>query len=573
MKFFTQKKIPRANPGKAPRSWRFWSLALALAFSLATQSLSARAEESDDSSDEDAPAAVEAPKPQPKRKRRLKDPYKRSQLTRDESEGKADKRPLLLSTGEDKAVDLTFEANAGANGIAIGNPAVVATTLVKVGDKRQIVFKPLKAGETTVTVRDADGTLRLIFKVVVTPSNILRRAGEMRELLRDIEGIDVKIVGQKIIIDGEVLVPSDYGRLLSVITDKAYSDVVMNLTTLSPLAMQVLAKRIQEDVNSFAPNVRTRVVNGVIFLEGAVDNKDAADRAIQIARVYLPEVKPGNPIASRDPSAQSLAVGRQLVQTFIVINPPPPKKQERLVRVTVNFVELAKDYNKVFGFKWQPGFGTANGGEPQVNIGGNNTSGPSLSATISNLFPKLQSAQQAGYARILKTGTVIVRSGQPAELNEQTEFPFTIIGANGQPQAASKGVGLKVAVTPLILGQSEDIQLDLDLNQVNLTGRAPASGTAPIVANHNVKTKIYVKSTESAAVAGVMSSDIGTDFNKDDPQQGSFAGNTDALFTLLHSKAYRKKRSQFVIFVTPQIVENASEGTEDLKKNFRVRVK
>ena len=28
-----------------------------------------------------------------------------------------------------------------------------------------------------------------------------------------------------------------------------------------------------------------------------------------------------------------------------------------------------------------------------------------------------------------------------------------------------------------------------------------------------------------------------------------------------------------LIFVTPQIVENASDGTDDLKRNFRVKVK
>ena len=64
---------------------------------------------------------------------------------------------------------------------------------------------------------------------------------------------------------------------------------------------------------------------------------------------------------------------------------------------------------------------------------------------------------------------------------------------------------------------------------------------------------------------------MGTEFNKDDPQPGAFAAGTDPLFTLMHSKNYHKKKSQFVIFVTPQIIENASEGTDDLKKNFRVK--
>lgn len=499
-----------------------------------------------------------------------KSKYKRSKLTNDESESVADKRRLLLTTGEDKAVDLDFEANAGANGITIGNPQIVATTLVKIGDKRQIVFKPLKAGETTVTVRDADGPIRLIFDVRVTGSNLLRSAGEIRGLIKDVEGIDIRVVGQKIVIDGEVLVPSDYGRLISVISDKTYSDLVMNLTTLSPMAMQVLAKRIQEDVNNFAPNVKTRVVNGMVFLEGTTDNIDQAKRAYELAKLYLPDMKPGNPL-EKDPTVQRIQ-GRELVKTFIVINPPPSKKQEKLVRVTVHFVELSKDYNKVFGFKWEPGF-TA---DPQISIGTNGNGaagagGASFSATISSLLPKLQTAQAAGYARVLKTGTVVVRSGQPANIEESTDFSFMSAGPTGQPVATTKTVGFTVSVTPQILGQSEDIQMQLKLSQQNLVGRAPAAGGPPITATHKMDTSLYVKSNESAAVGGVISSDVGTDFNKDDPKSGSFQQGTDPLFTLLRSKAYRKKKSQFVIFVTPQIVENASDGTEDLKRNFRVK--
>jgi len=501
--------------------------------------------------------------------------YQKSRLTNDESEAVSDKRHLLLTTGEDKAVDLDFEANAGANGISIGNPQLVATTLVKVGEKRQIVFKPLKAGETTVTVRDADGTIRLIFTVRVTGSNLLRIASELRDLLRDIEGIDIRIVGSKVIAEGEVLVPADYGRLLTVIQDKNYQDFVLNLTSLSPLAMQVLAKRIQEDINTFAPNVKTRVVNGVIFLEGTVDNATQAERSARVAALYLPEMRPGS-LLEKDPTAQRVQ-NRKLIENFIVINPAPPRKQERLVRITVHFVELTKEYNKVFGFKWEPGF-TA---DPQISVGTNQAgttgtgtaNGASFSGTISSLLPKLQSAQDAGYARVLKTGTLIVRSGQPAKLIEQTEYTYAQLGTNGQAQSQKTPVGLSVAVTPAILGQSEDIQLDLDMDQTDLVGRAPATNSPPVTATHKVTTKIYVKSNESAAVAGVTSGTVGTDFNKDDPASGSLAQGTDPLFTLLHSKAYRKQKSQFVIFVTPQIVDNASDGTDDLKKNFRVKVK
>jgi pilus assembly protein CpaC len=87
-----------------------------------------------------------------------------------------------------------------------------------------------------------------------------------------------------------------------------------------------------------------------------------------------------------------------------------------------------------------------------------------------------------------------------------------------------------------------------------------------------VKTKIFVKNGESAAVVGVNSGEVVTQFNKDDPSPGSFAEGTEPLFNLNRSKQYAKKKSQFVIFVTPQIIENAHDGTEDLKKSFRVKV-
>lgn len=510
------------------------------------------------------PAFAEGETPAPKKK------FQKSRLTTDETEATADRRKMLLTTGEDRAVDLEFDPNA--SGIAVGNPQVVATTLVKIGDKRQIVFKPLKAGETTVSIRDQQGDIKLIFTVRVTGSNLLRVAGEVRNLLRDIEGLDIRVVGPKVVVEGEVLVPADYGRLLTVIQDKAYADLVLNLTTLSPLAMQVLAKRIQDDINTFAANVKTRVVNGLIFLEGTVDNKDQADRSLKVASLYLPELRPGNPL-ERDSAVQRLSQPRSLVQSFIVINPPPGKKQEKLVRITIHFVELSKDYNRLFGFKWQPGFSV----DPSISVGQTGSgamgsSGLSLSGTISSLLPKLQSAQKAGFARVLKTGTVVVRSGQVAKLNEQQQFPFMVQGANGQVTAAQKDVGLALAVTPVILGQSEDIQMDLHLKQSNVVGRTP-TGQAPRTSNHEVETKLYVKSRESAAVAGVMSSDIGTDFNKDDPNPGAFDGGNQQLFNLMRTKSYRKQKSQFVIFVTPEIVENASDGTEDLKKNFRVKVK
>lgn len=112
--------------------------------------------------------------------------------------------------------------------------------------------------------------------------------------------------------------------------------------------------------------------------------------------------------------------------------------------------------------------------------------------------------------------------------------------------------------------------MSIKLTQTEFLGKSSA-GAAAMTSNHAISTVVYIRSGESAAIAGINSSDTGTDFNKDDPAPGNFAQGTSPLFSLLRSKNYRKKKSQFVIFVTPQLIESASDGSEDLKRNFRIR--
>jgi pilus assembly protein CpaC len=310
--------------------------------------------------------------------------YGSSRLTNDHSEISADKRQLLLSKGENKPVDIDFDV-PNINGIVVGNPKVLTYDLVKIGDKRQIMFKPLDKGDSNVTVRDGSGEIRVIFQVHIADSDLLRLAGELRELLRDVEGIDIRVVGSKVVIDGDVITPADFGRVSAVLSDGAYGSNVLNLVQLSNKALVALAKRIQDDIRVFASNVTARVVNGVIFLEGTVDNIDQSRRAMQIADTYLPSPRPNSLIENiRDVQLRQ----RSPVLNFMVVNAPPPKKQEKLVRVTFHFVELSKDYDKLFAFQWSPGFTS----DPQVSVGTGATGavaaqGTSFTGTLSSLFP------------------------------------------------------------------------------------------------------------------------------------------------------------------------------------------
>jgi pilus assembly protein CpaC len=77
-----------------------------------------------------------------------------------------------------------------------------------------------------------------------------------------------------------------------------------------------------------------------------------------------------------------------------------------------------------------------------------------------------------------------------------------------------------------------------------------------------------VKSKESAVIGGIVINKSSTDYDKIAPDE---VEDASPLFNFIRSKAFANSKSQFVVFVTPEIVESASTGTEDIKRKFRRR--
>ena len=241
-----------------------------------------------------------------------------------------------------------------------------------------------------------------------------------------------------------------------------------------------------------------------------------------------------------------------------------------MLRVTSRLRRALKDYLRNFGFSWIPSLdsgGSINFG--QSTTGGVTSAGNgSLSGTIGNLFPKLASAQNAGYARVLEESVLIVKAGQKATFNRVLQVPVQTVNDKGQPSFNVVSVGPEMSITPKIVGQSEDIDMSIDFSYSGLAGK---QGTAPIILKHGYKVgAVIIKSGDSAAIVNAVSNVISTAFNKD-PPGGSVPANP--LFELLRSKAFQKNKSQFVVFVTPQILENSSSGTEDIKHRYGMKKK
>jgi pilus assembly protein CpaC len=473
--------------------------------------------------------------------------------------GKTDElKTVDIIMGVEKIIKVDFVPNA-----QFATPANESLVSVKVApSKKEILITGLKAGETSLTLRDTAGDIKVRYLLKVTASDQSKVIMQLKELLSDVEGLEIGIKGDSVYVGGFIVVPSDIGKVVVILERDAYKDVI-RLVELSPQTQLVIAKRMQDEIQkSGFKDVTVRVVNGNFWIEGVVGSADESTRVEQIVNAYLPDRIQN--LAKRMDAVQSAT--KKPFENLLTINiKPKPEPAAKIIKITSQFVELSKAYNRVFGFTWAP-FTGPDGGTISIgrgNAGGVTTSSSNaLTATISGLFPKLNSAKNAGYARVLSSGVVIVKDGKQATVTKETKTPYSI-GTLDATKGATSTAGYKMEVTPSVL-QDEKINLVLFLRLGSDTPSTP-----PINSEDTVKTEMIVKNQESAVVGGILSSKSGTSFDKPQTTVGAQAGAGTPLFSFIKSKEYYTERVQYVFFITPEIMESASTGTSEIERKFR----
>lgn len=424
-------------------------------------------------------------------------------------------------------------------------------------DQSLLLFQAIREGVSTLTIHDGKDQKLYEFRVDVKKSNLTKVAQEMRSLLNDIEGISIKVVNNRVVVDGQVLQTKDLNRIISVVAQYG-ENLASSLVTLSPLAQRMIAQKIVMDINN--PEITVRAVNDKFILEGSAPDQTEKDRAEAIAQIYVPDVV----VTQGEKSGDIKSMRKTFVLNLIQVKAPPPKDPGKIIQMVVHFVELNKNYQNGFRFQFTPTL------EDKSTVSFTNDSRApggvisSITGVVSNLLPKLNWAKQHGHARVLQSTSLIVLDGQEGNLQNLTKVPYQTVNAQGQPSTNFEDVGLQSTITPAILNpRSDSIRLNLRFSMKSLLG---LTDRGPMVSNSAMQTVIIVRSGQSAAVGGLISNSTGTDYNKLPKGMGQ-----DPLISLYASKTFQRNQSQFVVFVTPIIKSSASQGAEKIKQKFRLR--
>lgn len=473
-------------------------------------------------------------------------------LAQEEGAEEKEKGYLNLSVG----VNFDQKVDGIPNNIELEGTFRKLTRVQWNAEERTLRFYPRNAGVGTLTIKHpTTGKVLAEFTIDVRKTDLQKVAREMKDLLEGVEGIQVKIMNNKVIVDGQILLAVDMKRIHSVV--KQYGSQATSLVTLSPSAQNKIAQVIERKVGN--PEIRVNAVNGKYILEGFANSQAEKDKAEIVAKMYVPDVVVDEAVADKKVLERKVDV----VINLISVRPPPEGEPTKIVQMVVHYVELQKDYSKSFRFQWLPDIG--DGSSLEFSGGGRGPGGVAATITgmVSNLLPKLNWAKQHGFARVLQSSSVTVEDGKQGVINSITRLPYQVVNGQGQPSTNFEETGIRTNVTPQIMGaRSDSVKLALNFAVKSLLSY---SDQGPLTASREIQTVLHVRSGQSAAVGGLISNDSGTNFNK-----LPAGASRNPLISLYASKDFRRNQSQFVVFVTPLIKSSASAGSDKIKRKFRL---
>jgi pilus assembly protein CpaC len=462
---------------------------------------------------------------------------------------------LTLAIGEAKVIQVPYIV--GRHDVTTTGPfeiKIESTFTDSEGNPfSEISVQAIKAGSSTLRLFDKKNFPRMVLNLSASQFNIAQIMSELKHLLAPVEGLQIKLIGEKIILDGEVLVPRDLERVEMVL--KQYP-MVVNLTRLSPNTQNLYAARMEADIGK--PEVKVRANQGKFIIEGVVDDGDEIEYLMKIVQTYIP------PIFQTGTSTVKEAKTPTIVN-LLGVRPPEPEPPEKIIKLVIHYVELDRAYIRAFNFNWSP-LMTENS---ELKYDFEEGFSGSISGTITNLFPKLGKAVKLNHARILRTATVLVKdkAKNPGSVSSQVKVPFV----SGQTQSGDSVISFanvtnNTSVRANIVKEHDQIHMSLNMAVSALVGEGSGG---PQTVNNNVSTEVVLGESQSAAVAGLFSESLRRGFERS-PDPG---GEGTTLFRMGKTKNYSHNRNQFIVFITPEILSSPSEVIEasnDFKRKFRL---
>lgn len=417
------------------------------------------------------------------------------------------------------ALVFTFAQSLAAQGVIVlrgSNTKIAVDEGIKkitVTNPRIIDARPASDGRSVTVSGLAEGVSDLVIELVKGPDLVKQvtvkpdlggMLEQVKELLSDVEGLELKTVGSKIVVKGNIVTKSGYDRAMKVI--EAYSGVILNLTTFDQTHMsKYVEEAILRDIG--LDTVSVSVKRDTAVLEGYVFSKGDFLRAEEMAKLRMPNV------------LNLLGL------------------QEVMIETDVQFVSVSLNSNKSMGSNLLKG----------LNIGGSGgISGGAVSygVTGSSATAKINALVGEGSGTVLMQPHLSTKSGEEGTFHNGGETFFSVAGnVGGSLEKVQFGVLLKVQ--PTMQGR------DSILNKITIEVSMPAAKSEGAISLDKFETTstALCKVGESIVLSGLVQQ-LSSKFNEKTPGLGS----VPLLKFFFSEKGSKNDKKELLVIVTPRPV-------------------
>jgi pilus assembly protein CpaC len=322
------------------------------------------------------------------------------------------------------------------------------------------------------------------------------------------------------------------------------------------VAVDLDLERLLASIRTVEPRARVKAhaLLDAVVLTGRVPDASSAERIMQIAEVFSPQV-----------INQMQVAGTQQV----------------LLRCTI--AEMSRSAGRQLGFNgWIAGddvrdmffINNLNGINP-ANIGapsgslvtadipfvvGNEGIPVTGGSTLSFGFPRVQmqvfvqALRENGLLRVLAEPNLVAVNGQSASFLAGGEVPIPITTEN-QIRIDYKEFGVRLNFTPAVLAQDRiRLQVAPEVSEPDFANSVTFGGiSVPGFATRRVETVVEIGSGQTFAIGGLLSDRV-----RAVSRRVPGLGDVPVLGALFRSEDYQLDQSELVVLVTPELVEPVS---------------
>lgn len=442
---------------------------------------------------------------------------------------------IELSVGQQKVLTIP-----GLVRVAVGDPKVADVQTV---GSSQLVVIGKAPGQSSLLIWKSNGS-RISYSVSVSVMQTTELERQIRALLGDMEGVSLRRVGDRIVLDGQVYTQADSDRVEHVVT--LYKDQnVKSFVKLSPNVKKLVAQNLNAAFQKAGlKNVQANVVGQTVFLEGSAESQQDLQKVELITK----------------------AIGEK-VENLVAVG------IKRMILSEVQFVEIRRDGKDRYGIKLP----TDIAGTTSVGVSIFKDLWPSsFSEGVSAVTARGSSGfniglqNNDGYGRLLSQPKLVCASGEKAEFLAGGEVPIPMVTQNAL-KVEYKPYGTMLKLTPTA-DRSGNIQTEIEaeVSQVDMSVAVSFGGGSliPGFLIRRVKTNVTVRHGETIVLSGVFSHDEQKAVSK---LPG--LGHIPIIGELFKNRAFDSSKRELVIFVTPRIVNPDSDKIRTIIEDVKSRYK